>query len=64
MAVDVTEEAWDKVMNINLKAVFFCSQAVGKVMIGQKSGKIINVSSQAGTVAIPQRAAYCSSKAG
>ena len=61
-AVDVTEEAWDKVMNINLKAVFFCSQAVGKVMIGQKSGKIINVSSQAGTVAIPQRAAYCSSK--
>ena len=49
-------------MNINLKAVFFCSQAVGKVMIGQKSGKIINVSSQAGTVAIPQRAAYCSSK--
>ncbi|MGC9977410.1 MAG: glucose 1-dehydrogenase [Syntrophales bacterium] len=61
-AVDVTEEAWDKVMNINLKAVFFCSQAVGKVMIGQKSGKIINVSSQTGTVAIPQRAAYCSSK--
>ena len=61
-AVDVTEEAWDKVMNINLKAVFFCSQAVGKVMIGRKSGKIINVSSQAGTVAIPQRAAYCSSK--
>ena len=61
-AVDVTEEAWDKVMNINLKAVFFCSQAVGKVMIRRKSGKIINVSSQTGTVAIPRRAAYCSSK--
>jgi NAD(P)-dependent dehydrogenase (short-subunit alcohol dehydrogenase family) len=61
-AVDVTEEAWDKVMNINLKAVFFCSQAVAGVMIGRKSGKIINVSSQTGTVAIPQRAAYCSSK--
>ncbi len=61
-AVDVTEEAWDKVMNINLKAVFFCSQAVGRLMILRKSGKIINMSSQAGAVAIPQRAAYCSSK--
>jgi 2-deoxy-D-gluconate 3-dehydrogenase len=61
-AVDVTEEAWDKVMNINLKAVFFCCQAVGKTMIARKSGKIINVSSQTGTVAIPRRAAYCSSK--
>jgi NAD(P)-dependent dehydrogenase (short-subunit alcohol dehydrogenase family) len=63
-AVDVTEEAWDKVLNLNLKGVFFCSQAVGKVMIGQKSGKIINVSSQMGTVAMPRRAAYCSSKGG
>ena len=64
MAVDVTEEAWDKVLNINLKAVFFCAQTVGKVMIAQKSGKIINMSSQTGTVAIPQRAAYCASKGG
>jgi 2-deoxy-D-gluconate 3-dehydrogenase len=63
-AVDVTEKAWDTVLGVNLKAVFFCSQAVGKVMIGQKGGKIINVSSQAGAVAIPQRAAYCSSKGG
>jgi NAD(P)-dependent dehydrogenase (short-subunit alcohol dehydrogenase family) len=61
-AVDVTEETWDRVLNINLKGLFFCAQAVGKVMIGQKSGKIINISSQAGTVAIPLRAAYCSSK--
>jgi len=64
MAVDVTEEAWDKVMDINLKALFFCCQAVGKIMIAQKSGKIINMSSQAGTVAIPLRSAYCSSKGG
>ncbi|MGA2990948.1 MAG: glucose 1-dehydrogenase [Candidatus Korobacteraceae bacterium] len=62
MAVDVTEEAWDKILNINLKALFFCCQAVGRVMIKQKSGKIINMSSQTGTVAIPRRAAYCSSK--
>jgi len=63
-AVDVTEEAWDKVVDTNLKALFFCAQAVGKVMIKQKKGKIINISSQTGTIAIPQRAAYCSSKGG
>jgi len=63
-AVDVTEEAWDKVLGINLKGVFFCAQAVGRVMIKQKSGRIINISSQTGTVAIPKRAAYCASKGG
>ncbi len=63
-AVDVTEEAWDKVINTNLKALFFCAQAVGRVMIQQRKGKIINISSQTGTVAIPQRAAYCASKGG
>ncbi len=62
-AVDVTEEAWDKVMGTNLKALFFCAQAVGRVMIRQKEGKIINVSSQSGSVGLIQRAAYCASKA-
>jgi NAD(P)-dependent dehydrogenase (short-subunit alcohol dehydrogenase family) len=63
-AEDVTEEAWDKVLNTNLKGLFFCAQAVGKVMIRQKKGKIINVSSQSGVVGLLQRAAYCSSKGG
>ncbi len=63
-AVDVTEEAWDKIMNTNLRALFFCAQAVGKVMIQQKKGKIINVSSQSGSVGLLQRAAYCASKGG
>ena len=63
-AIDVTEEAWDRIFNINLKGAFFCAQAVGKVMIQQKKGKIINVSSQAGSVGLPLRAAYCSSKGG
>lgn len=63
-AVDVTEEAWDKIMNINLKGLFFCAQEVGKVMINQKRGKIINVSSQSGSVGLLQRVAYCSSKGG
>jgi NAD(P)-dependent dehydrogenase (short-subunit alcohol dehydrogenase family) len=61
-AEDVTEENWDNVMETNLKGLFFCAQAVGKVMIKQRKGKIINVSSQAGSVGLLQRAAYCSSK--
>jgi 2-deoxy-D-gluconate 3-dehydrogenase len=61
-AEEVTEEAWDRVLDINLKGLFFCAQAVGKVMIRQKRGKIINVSSQAGSVGLIKRAAYCSSK--
>ncbi|MDW7772842.1 MAG: glucose 1-dehydrogenase [Desulfobulbaceae bacterium] len=59
---DVDEESWDRIMDINLKGVFFCAQAVGRVMIRQKRGKIINVSSQAGKVGMIKRAAYCASK--
>lgn len=64
-AVDVTEEAWDAVMDINLKAAFFMAQAVGKRMIRQgRNGRIINMTSQTGSVALIKRAAYCASKAG
>jgi len=63
-AEELTEEAWDKTMNINLKGLFFCSQAVGKVMIQQKKGKIINIASQAGIVGVIERAAYGPSKGG
>lgn len=63
-AEDVTEENWDAVLNVNLKALFFVSQAIGQDMIRRRSGTIINISSQAGAVALPLRAAYCSSKGG
>jgi len=63
-AEEVTEEAWDRVFDINLKGTFFCAQAVGKVMIRQKSGKIINISSQSGSVGLIMRSAYCASKGG
>ena len=61
---DVTEKNWDDVLDTNLKALFFVSQAAGKEMIKRGGGKIINISSQAGIVALPLRAAYCSSKGG
>jgi len=63
-AEDVTAEAWDRVMNTNLKGLFFLSQAVGRVMIKQQRGKIINISSQSGSVGLIMRAAYCASKGG
>lgn len=47
-ALDMPAEKWDKVMDINLKAVFLFSQAVGKIMKEQRSGKIINIASIAG----------------
>ena len=47
-ALDMPEDKWDRVMDINLKAVFLFSQAVGKIMVEQKSGKIINIASIAG----------------
>jgi NAD(P)-dependent dehydrogenase (short-subunit alcohol dehydrogenase family) len=64
MALDVTEQDWDRVLDVNLKGVFFCSQLVGREMIKRRSGKIINMASQNGVIGYYQRAAYCSSKAG
>jgi NAD(P)-dependent dehydrogenase (short-subunit alcohol dehydrogenase family) len=50
-------------MDVNVKGLFFASQAAGRVMIRQRSGRIINLSSQAGFVALPTEAIYCASKA-
>lgn len=63
---EMTEEDWDKIMGINLKGVFLCAQAAGRIMIPQKQGSIINIASMSSfTVNIPQKqAAYNTSKAG
>lgn len=63
-AMEVTEADWDTVLDLNLKSVFFASQAAAKYMIAQKSGKIINIASQMAFVGYVKRAAYCSSKGG
>jgi len=63
-AEDVTEKDFDETLRINLKGTFFASQAAGRVMIRQKSGTIINMSSQAGFAALPTESIYCMSKAG
>ncbi len=63
-AVDVTEQDWDDMMNVNQKGLFFCCQAAGEVMLKQGSGRIINMSSQASVVGIKDHAVYCTSKGG
>lgn len=59
----VTETDFDDTLNVNLKGTFFTAQAVGKVMIKQKRGRIINICSQAGFVALPTESVYCMTKA-
>ncbi|TAZ83154.1 D-threitol dehydrogenase [Rhizobium ruizarguesonis] len=64
-AEDLTLEAWDRTIDINLKGTFLVSQAAGRVMLkAGTGGRIINIASQAGTVAIDQHVAYCASKFG
>jgi NAD(P)-dependent dehydrogenase (short-subunit alcohol dehydrogenase family) len=62
-AEDVTEESFDRTVAVNLKGTFFVSQAVGRVMKETGGGRIINLSSQAGFVALPTESVYCMTKA-
>ena len=64
LAENVTEKDFDATIAINLKGTFFASQAVGRIMIRQKYGRIINMSSQAGFAALPTESIYCMTKAG
>jgi 2-deoxy-D-gluconate 3-dehydrogenase len=63
-AEKIKEEGWDQVLDINLKGVFLCCQAVGKKMIQQGGGRIINISSTAGIIGEQGFLPYCVSKAG
>jgi len=61
---ELEERRWRRGIDVMLTGVFFCSQAVGKEMIKQRSGKIINIASVNGMVAFPERACYSCAKAG
>lgn len=62
-AENVREEDFDLTIAVNLKGTFFASQAAGRIMIRQKRGRIINMGSQAGFVALPTESIYCMTKA-
>jgi len=64
-AEEIAEEEWDRVIDINLKGSFLCARAVAQAMMkAGQGGRIINISSIMGGVALPPRAAYCASKGG
>ena len=62
-AENYREEDFDLTLAVNLKGTFFTSQAAGRIMIRQKSGRIVNLGSQAGFAALPGESVYCMTKA-
>jgi NAD(P)-dependent dehydrogenase (short-subunit alcohol dehydrogenase family) len=64
LALDVREEDFDRTLAVNLKGTFFACQAAGRLMKEQGGGRIVNMSSQAGFVALPTESVYCMTKAG
>ena len=64
LVLRMSDEDWDKVMNVNLKSVFICTRAVLRHMIKQRWGRIINIASIVGIVGNPGQANYASAKAG
>ena len=60
----MSEADWDSVLSVNLKGAFLCTKAVSRVMIKQKSGKIINMASIIGMIGNPGQANYSASKGG
>jgi 2-deoxy-D-gluconate 3-dehydrogenase len=63
-ALEVSESDWDRVLDVNLKGLFFMSQRVAREMVKTGGGRIVNIASQNGVVGYYRRAAYCASKAG
>ena len=63
-AESVTTQDWYRQIDVNLSGTFFVNQAAGKVMLKMGRGKIINMASQAGSIALHHHAAYCASKWG
>lgn len=63
-AIDVTEDDWNTMMDLNLRGSFFCAQAAARHMLPKKYGRIINISSQISLVANEGETVYCASKGG
>ena len=60
----MSEQDWDSVLNTNLKGAFLCSKAIAKIMMSQRTGRIINIGSIVGTIGNAGQINYSSSKAG
>jgi NAD(P)-dependent dehydrogenase (short-subunit alcohol dehydrogenase family) len=63
-SLDLTEQDWDRVLDVNLKGTFFCCQAAARLMQDSGGGRIVNIASQLAISTAPERAAYIASKGG
>jgi 3-oxoacyl-[acyl-carrier protein] reductase len=64
LMIKMSEKDWDDVLDINLKGAFLCTKSVARIMMKQRNGKIINISSVSGVMGNPGQVNYSSSKAG
>jgi 3-oxoacyl-[acyl-carrier protein] reductase len=64
LVIRMKDEDWDKVMDINLKGTYLCTKLIGKKMMKQRSGKIVNITSVVGIMGNAGQANYAASKAG
>jgi NAD(P)-dependent dehydrogenase (short-subunit alcohol dehydrogenase family) len=62
--LETTEEAWNKIIDVNLKSAFFCTQAAARIMVEKRRGKIVNLASTSSFVAGREEVPYAISKAG
>lgn len=62
--LEISEESWDRVLDVNLKSCFLCSQMVAKEMVKRRQGKIINISSSGSERVYPRTAQYAAAKGG
>jgi NAD(P)-dependent dehydrogenase (short-subunit alcohol dehydrogenase family) len=62
--MDMPEDVWDKLINVDLKGYFLCAQAIGRRMVEQGKGRIINIASQFGFKVVPGMAGYSIAKTG
>jgi NAD(P)-dependent dehydrogenase (short-subunit alcohol dehydrogenase family) len=62
--MDMPEDVWDKLINVDLKGYFLCAQAVGRRMVERGKGRIINIASQFGFKVVPGMAGYSIAKTG
>lgn len=63
-SLEMTEDIWDKVVDVNLKGIFFTMKEAAKIMVKNNGGSIVSIASQHGIIGNENRAPYCSSKAG
>lgn len=62
--LEMSEETWDRVLDVNLKGAFLCTKAFLPAMVARKKGRVVNVASISSTLGTPKLSAYCASKWG